>query len=96
MVCYILPTIGAILVHAKRKVGRKDDEPGLWLSHLLAGGAIFGIVDHWWNGQLTLIGPNPVNDILLGAAITVAIFAYWYATVLASAAAKAGTARIAK
>jgi hypothetical protein len=92
-VCYIFPLIAAALVHSQRKIGKRNDEPGLWLSHLLYGGAIFGLVDHWWNGQLLFVGPNPAGDLLLGGAITLAIYSIWYAMVATSqlkAAARAG------
>jgi hypothetical protein len=89
MVCYVFPAIGAILVHATRKVRKSEDDEGRWLALLLAGGSIFGIVDHWWNGELAMVGPNPVNDILLGAAITVVICAFWYAALVLPAASRA-------
>jgi len=78
MVCYIIPTSAAAMVLAHRFFGKKKDIPGHQLSLLLGGGAIFGIVDHWWNGQLTLIGSNIASDLLLGLAITVAIYAVWF------------------
>jgi hypothetical protein len=44
---------------------------------LLAGGAIFGLVDHLWNGELLLLGENLFLDLMLGVAITAAIFIVW-------------------
>lgn len=96
MVCYILPTVGAILVHAQRKVGKKNDEPGLWLSHLLTGGAIFGLVDHWWNGELFFIRKDIISDLLLGGLITTAIYAIWFGMVWTSLAARAAKRASAK
>lgn len=93
MVCYIFPTVGAILVHAQRKAGKKTDEPGLWLNHLLWGGSIFGLVDHWWNGELFFIGKDISHDLLLGGLITLAIYAVWYAMVATSVAARASQAK---
>jgi drug/metabolite transporter (DMT)-like permease len=78
MVCYVIPTSAAAMILAHRFFGKKKDIPGHQLSLLLGGGAIFGIVDHWWNGQLTLIGPNIAHDILLGLVITVVIYAVWF------------------
>ncbi|NOZ80316.1 MAG: hypothetical protein GXP63_01470 [DPANN group archaeon] len=76
MVCYAIPTVAAI-VH-KKIYGRhpkwKDQRS---LNLLLWGGAIFGIIDHLWNGELFLIGPNIGNDILLGITITLVIVAAW-------------------
>ncbi|VVC00975.1 Uncharacterised protein [uncultured archaeon] len=89
MVCYIIPAIGAVLVHAQRKIHKRNDEPGMWLTLLLSGGSLFGAVDHLWNGELFFIGKNPANDLLLGLAITAAIYAFWYAMMAASFASKA-------
>jgi hypothetical protein len=55
----------------------KESAHHLWLSFLLGGGAIFGLVDHWWNGELFYIGKNFVMDITLGVAITVTILVIW-------------------
>lgn len=43
----------------------------------MLGGAIFGIVDHLWNGELFLISEEPMMDILLGVTITISIFVVW-------------------
>jgi hypothetical protein len=43
----------------------------------MLGGAVFGVVDHLWNGELFLVGPNIANDVLLGFAITATILAVW-------------------
>lgn len=65
--------------HVSRKSVRsmKEDTYQLWLSLLLAGGSFFGVMDHLWNGQLFLIGPNILSDLALGAAITIGIFCVW-------------------
>ncbi len=47
------------------------------------GGAIFGIVDHAWNGELFMISPNLFADLMLGVTITLVIFMTWF-VVLAS------------
>jgi hypothetical protein len=44
---------------------------------LLAGGALFGVVDHLWNGELFLFSGNLLSDLLLGATITATIVAAW-------------------
>jgi len=44
---------------------------------LLYGGAMFGLVDHLWNGELLLLGEAPLMDLLLGATITAVIFGGW-------------------
>jgi len=79
MVCYAIPTVAAIIHYGlrKNKTTWKNNIQHLWLSLLLTGGAIFGIVDHLWNGELFLIGKNIVSDLLLGTTITVVIFVAW-------------------
>jgi len=52
------------------------------LTLLLLGGAIFGIVDHLWNGELFLIGENIGYDILLGSVITIITIVVWAAIVI--------------
>jgi hypothetical protein len=48
-----------------------------WLNLLLFGGAIFGVVDHWWNRELFLIGEKPILDLMLGFTITIVILITW-------------------
>jgi hypothetical protein len=79
MVCYVVPTVAA-LVHGgmRKKVGSlKNNTYQLWLNLMLAGAGIFGFIDHLWNGELTLIGPNLAQDLLLGTVITITTFALW-------------------
>ena len=79
MVCYTVPLVAAIahIITRNRITSWKESAHHLWLSLLLAGGAIFGVVDHWWNGELLLIGENIVMDLLLGVTITIAIVVIW-------------------
>ena len=35
------------------------------------------MIDHLWNGELLLIGPNLLSDLALGTAITAGIFCLW-------------------
>jgi hypothetical protein len=79
MVCYVVPVAAAILHHGLRKnVKRLDENPRQsWLTLLLAGGGTFGMIDHLWNGELLLIGPNLLSDLALGTAITAGIFCLW-------------------
>ena len=79
MVCYVIPTIAAIGHYILRRNIRswRENTYQIWLSLLLAGGAIFGIVDHLWNGELLLIGENILSDIMLGISITITIFIIW-------------------
>lgn len=79
MVCYVVPAVAAVVHYVTRRniVSWKASTHQLWLGLLLLGGAIFGIVDHLWNGELLLIGENIASDLLLGIAITVSIFVIW-------------------
>lgn len=79
MVCYAIPAVAAVLHYATRRniVSWKTNTHHLWLGLLLLGGAVFGIVDHLWNGELFLVGENIASDLLLGVAITASIFVVW-------------------
>jgi len=77
MVCYAVPLVGAVVCHIWRKSAHKLDPKYLWLNLMLLGGAIFGVVDHLWNGELFLIGNNIGMDLALGLAITLTILATW-------------------
>jgi hypothetical protein len=44
---------------------------------MLLGGALFGLVDHAWNGELMMISQAWLSDIALGFAITGTITAGW-------------------
>jgi hypothetical protein len=71
----------AAIVHSglrKSKATWKKSTSQLWLSLLLAGGAIFGIVDHLWNGELILLGENLFLDLLLGVTITIVLIVTWF------------------
>ena len=76
MVCYIIPLVAAIITSTIW--GSQQRGPaGWWLNLLLYGGALFGVVDHLWNGELFLMGEAPLMDVLLGVTITAVIFAGW-------------------
>ena len=79
MVCYTVPMIAAIahIIMRRNITSWKESAHHLWLSLLLGGGAIFGLVDHWWNGELFYIGDNIIIDLSLGVAITVTILVIW-------------------
>ena len=86
MVCYAVPAVAALIHYASRKKVKalKLNVHHVWLSLLLTGGALFGIVDHLWNGELFLISKNIVSDLMLGVAITAVIFVGWSITVVMS------------
>ena len=84
MVCYAVPTIGVLAVYLFRtlRTGWRDNIHLYWLNILLIGGAVFGLVDHAWNGELFLIGKNIILDIALGITITGAIIIAWMVLVV--------------
>ena len=77
MVCYIIPTTAAIIEYIRnRKIKEKTPHKN-WLNLMFLGGALFGIIDHLWNGELFLISTNWVSDLTLGFTITVGIIGSW-------------------
>ena len=80
--CYTAPLVGAVITTAawSKTKGVKV----WWLMLMFYGGALFGVIDHWWNGELFLISENIVSDLLLGAVITAVILVGWGITVLFS------------
>ena len=80
MVCYAVPTAAAMLIFGGRKALHRENEKNFRFGLMMAGGSIFGAVDHLWNGQLTMVGPNLASDLALGLAITAVITVAWFAT----------------
>lgn len=91
MGCYLVPT-AAFLLHKYSKRNQPANKHSLWLQQLLLGGAVFGIIDHAWNGELFLFGEKILMDLLLGVAITVGIYATWGFLVWRDKAAQPATA----
>jgi len=81
MVCWIVPLIAAVIGFAGRKAFHRGDAHGAWLNIMLFGGALFGGIDHLWNGEFFIIGTNWAMDMALGGAITGGIAASWGAIV---------------
>ena len=54
MGCYIVPVVAAIIHYFFRKKipSWKNNTHHDWLNLLFIGGAIFGVIDHLWNGEL--------------------------------------------
>lgn len=79
MACYAIPLIAAVVHYGLRMkaTGLRVNRHHLWLNLLLAGGAIFGLVDHLWNGELLLISENLLLDLMLGVTITALLFITW-------------------
>jgi len=77
MVCYIIPTTAAIIEYIRnRKIKEKTPHKN-WLNLMFLGGALFGIIDHLWNGELFLISANWISDLTLGFTITAGIIGSW-------------------
>lgn len=77
MVCYIIPTAAAVIEYIRnRKIKEKTSHKN-WLNLMFLGGALFGIIDHLWNGELFLISTNWVSDLTLGFTITAGIIGSW-------------------
>ncbi len=84
MVCYAIPVVAAVVHHGLRKnvKGLRENPRQSWLTLLLAGGGMFGFIDHLWNGELAMIGSNLLSDLTLGTAITIGIFCLWEVLVM--------------
>ena len=75
MGCYTVSAVAALVHYIMRKRGRKmDDKHQKLLNYMLAGGAIFGIVDHIWNGELLAFS---LSDLALGFVILLVILVSW-------------------
>lgn len=77
--CYIAPLAGVIATSAAWS--KTKNVKVWWLALMFYGGALFGVIDHLWNGELFLISENIVSDLLLGIAITAIILISWGITV---------------
>ena len=74
--CYTIPIAGAI---ATSFIWKKKKTPKLWwLNLMFYGGALFGVIDHLWNGELFLISENIIKDLLLGVVISLGILVFWF------------------
>ena len=71
---------GRPLLDAEGALSYLDEHPAV-LNLLFWGGALFGVIDHLWNGELFSIPQNPMKDLLLGVVISVGIVAAWLALV---------------
>ncbi|MFC1698737.1 hypothetical protein ACFL1I_02090 [Candidatus Omnitrophota bacterium] len=78
--CYTAPLIGAIVTTVAWK--KTKDVKVWWLNLMFYGGALFGVIDHFWNGELFLISENIISDLLLGVTITAIILVSWGAAVI--------------
>jgi hypothetical protein len=80
--CYLGPTTAAIVTTFIWQ--SKKTASLFWLTLLFYGGALFGIIDHLWNGGLFLVSENWAKDVMLGLVITAGTILAW-AVILAFA-----------
>lgn len=73
--CYAVPTAGAVVTSVIWS--RTKSVKIWWLNLMFWGGALFGVIDHLWNGELFLISKDIVKDLMLGVVITAVILAGW-------------------
>jgi len=79
MGCFVIPLM-ATLVHygmRKRVPALGTDTKQGWLTLMLGGASVFGVIDHAWNGELLMVSPNLGWDLALGAVITAAVTGIW-------------------
>ena len=82
MGCYTVPAAAALIQFVFRRKNKFLGEQARYLNQLYTGGALFGIIDHIWNGDLFLFS---VSDFLLGITITLGMtFTWWISTKIAS------------
>ena len=78
MVCFVVPLVATIAISLRRTVShKKKTVEGFWLTIMMAGASIFGLIDHAWNGELFVLSSNLVSDISLGFTITTGVLIGW-------------------
>jgi len=65
--CYVVSIVATAATSLVWK--RNRNIKILWLTLMFCGGAMFGIIDHLWNGELFLVSANTPKDLLLGGLI---------------------------
>jgi len=73
--CYTLPLAAAITATFIWK--KKGTLKLWWLTLMLYGGSLFGVIDHLWNGELLLVSENWLKDLCLGGVITAGLILTW-------------------
>jgi len=72
--CYVFPVSGALITSFIWR--RNKQQKVWWLNLMFYGGALFGFIDHLWNGEL-FASQNLAKDLLLGVVISLSIIAAW-------------------
>lgn len=73
--CYTIPLAAAITTSFMWK--KKKTLKLWWLSLVLYGGSLFGVIDHLWNRELFLVSENWIKDLCLGGVITGGLILMW-------------------
>ncbi len=75
--CFIVPLTITLIINGL-KIAKKISISNLnRLNFLMLGGVTMLVVDHLWNGELFLIGPNVIKDLILGVVMSVAVLSIW-------------------
>ena len=75
--CYTVPLVATLILNGVKGFKKIQIPHSEKLNLLLIGGSVMLVVDHWWNGELFLVGENIIKDLLLGVAMTGAVFIFW-------------------
>ncbi len=70
MACWTVLLGATALTFLFRKITKKRGTHGFWLNIMFLGGALLGVIDHAWHGELFLLGPNLGMNLGLGGVIT--------------------------
>ena len=75
--CYVVPLVIILIIngfekHKKIFIAHLDR-----LNLLMFGGVTMLVVDHLWNGELFLVGPNIIQDLALGFAMSGVVIIAW-------------------
>ncbi|MEW6610395.1 MAG: hypothetical protein AB1352_02065 [Patescibacteria group bacterium] len=76
--CYTIPLVATFVLHGLKKTGKVNNQRMAQLHLLLMGGSVMLLIDHLWRGELFLIGPNSMKDLLLGVTMTVGVIMIWW------------------
>ncbi|MBI5466547.1 MAG: hypothetical protein HY974_04660 [Candidatus Kerfeldbacteria bacterium] len=74
--CYAVPLTAALITQLLNNRLRSGHIR--YLNSMLYGGAIFGLIDHLWNGELLIRPENLGSDLLLGIVITLGLVIGWF------------------
>lgn len=73
--CYVVSIAAAVVTSLTWS--RTKSIKVWWLTLMFYGGAMFGVIDHLWNGELFLVSVNTPKDLILGVLIVVTTILLW-------------------